>query len=375
MLNETMILYITLTLIARVFYKNVFIFWTFIEKSYIIEGMLYGKVKDKSLVFYFFLCMYMIFNNKIINEAINYYKVSNKPDTLEQFNHNINIYHDYTWDIDIKKITLLSIIEYTNYVQELPIAKNSKHYKPWVKQWTRTVIKRIEAIRKFFKYINIFYNVGINRLNIPIPKYKRPQIEYLRKEEVDKLIDILSHQPVSEEDKLRNILFVKIGFETWLRLSEMLSLNVSDILEHPHTQILGKWDKWRTVYRTQNTRRLVEKYIQYRTINIPYSLFARKKRKLQGNGEKLFIRHDDPWFGLGMSKTRVCELFKERSHLLGKEIHCHMLRHSFATYLLEQGVDLRTIQDLLGHEKIETTEIYTHISNTHKETQYRKVFD
>ena len=86
------------------------------------------------------------------------------------------------------------------------------------------------------------------------------------------------------------------------------------------------------------------------------------------------IRHDDVGFGKWLSKSRVCWIFKEYSEDLGKKVHCHMLRHSFATFMLENDVSIRLIQELLWHKYITTTQSYVHISNSYAQREYDRVF-
>jgi integrase/recombinase XerD len=152
-----------------------------------------------------------------------------------------------------------------------------------------------------------------------------------------------------------------LAFTAGMRLQELLNLTIEDLYKSELT-IQWKWAKDRLIFIGEQIHNLADEYLI-------------EREKLGIKSEWLFISHH-AHKGNKLSKSMVCTLFKRYSDWLwiNKHITCHVLRHSFATHLLEDGTDIRTIQELLWHSYITTTQIYTHVSNIRLKQARAKVF-
>ena len=316
----------------------------------------------------------MKFSKKIINEFLKYSALNCTEETVRQFSYDLHQFYNRAKEPTIDTITIKKIVDYTQYIKTLPKGVGSRSSNNTQYIAPRTVARKITVIKNFFKFLNKVYDIGIVAEKIDIPKYSKPRMEYLSKPEFDNFLTLIKNKKEDREHKIRSVLLISLAYYTGMRLSELLSVKVEDILKDTKMQILGKGKVWRTVYYTKEIQSLTREYLKFRTAEIPISIFTKKQRKLKGKWDLLFIRHDDVGFGKWLSKSRVCWIFKEYSEDLGKKVHCHMLRHSFATFMLENDVSIRLIQELLWHKYITTTQSYVHISNSYAQREYDRVF-
>ena len=181
------------------------------------------------------------------------------------------------------------------------------------------------------------------------PKQEKHLPTVLSIEEVTNLLNVLTEDNAIE---LRNKTMIELSYSSGLRVSELVNLKLGDLhLESGFIQIFGKGSKERIVPVGEVAIDLLYKYIkegrpQYQNVLSKDYVFITRR-------------------GKNMSRQNFFDIIKQKAELAGitKDISPHKLRHSFATHLLERGIDLRLIQELLGHESISTTEIYTHINN------------
>ncbi|MCK9492963.1 MAG: tyrosine recombinase, partial [Acholeplasmataceae bacterium] len=190
---------------------------------------------------------------------------------------------------------------------------------------------------------------------IEAPKIERNLPDVLSVEEVIRLID---HVKGIEPLDLRNLALLELIYGSGLRVSELLNLKISDIhLTASYVKIIGKGSKERQVPLGQMSVLALREYL---TKGRPQLI------KIENNF--LFLNQ----YGNKLSRQGFFKLLKKiaKDSNITKEVSPHTLRHSFATHLLEAGIDLRTLQELLGHEDISTTQIYTHISQKHLKESY-----
>lgn len=211
-----------------------------------------------------------------------------------------------------------------------------------------TIARSLSSIRLFHQFLVREYKLSTDpSLHIESPKKVRKLPKVLSTNEVDQLLDLNNIDPLS----IRNKAMLELLYATGLRVSELVSLQVSDVhLLMGFVRCYGKGGKERIVPLGDIAKEAIEIYLsQSRPILI-------KRKKI----DALFVNHH----GNSLSRQGFWKILKTlaRDKGIKKELTPHMLRHSFATHLLENGADLRAVQEMLGHADISTTQIYTHVS-------------
>lgn len=213
----------------------------------------------------------------------------------------------------------------------------------------RSQMRILSGIRAFFKYMlleNILENDPSELLDSPRAGRKLPV--FLTISEIEKLIAAID---LSKPEGERNKAIIETLYGCGLRVSELTNLRISDIFfDDGFVKIKGKGNKERLVPVGNKALKQIELY--------RYEIRSHLNIK-KGNEDILFLNR----FGSQLSRVSVFNLIKELALIAGikKQISPHTLRHSFATHLIEGGADLRAVQEMLGHESIITTEIYTHL--------------
>lgn len=210
--------------------------------------------------------------------------------------------------------------------------------------------RKLSSLKSFHKFLVLekYADVNIAKL-VSNPKKEKKLPTVLSIEEVEQLLSVLNEDNPLE---IRNKAMIELTYSSGLRVSELISLKISDLhMQMGIIDVFGKGSKERVVPINQNTLELLKRYLAN---SRPH--FENIKSK-----DYLFINRR----GEQLTRQSFFLIIKEKAKLAGitKDISPHKLRHSFASHLLERGLDLRLIQELLGHEDISTTEIYTHINN------------
>jgi integrase/recombinase XerD len=216
---------------------------------------------------------------------------------------------------------------------------------------SRTVARQLVTLRNFFRFAQIQGLITEDpSINLESPKIRRHLPGYLRLEEVEKLLE----QPDSKTPTgLRDRAMLEVLYSTGLRVSELISLGVNDLdAKVGCVRCIGKGDKERIVPVGKKALGMVEKYLRE---GRPQLLRSAKA----SSGPALFINRR----GAALSRVGVWKILSAYGRRAGLRVALtpHMLRHSFATHLLERGADLRSVQLMLGHADISTTQIYTHV--------------
>jgi len=214
---------------------------------------------------------------------------------------------------------------------------------------SRTVARHIVSLRNFFRFAQVQELIAEDpSMNLESPKIRRTLPGYLRLEEVERLLE----QPDSKTAfGLRDRAMLEVLYSTGLRVSELIGLRVTDLdTKVGCIRCIGKGDKERIVPAGRKALAMVEKYLR------------EARPKLLGKGgsnPSLFVNNR----GAALSRVGVWKILSGYGRRAGLRVALtpHMLRHSFATHLLERGADLRSVQLMLGHADISTTQIYTHV--------------
>lgn len=220
-----------------------------------------------------------------------------------------------------------------------------------------SIARMISTIRSFHKFIIQEFGVKHDAsLHIQNAKKGTYLTKVLSNQEVEALLDFDGTDSLD----LRNKAMLETLYATGLRITELLSLKVNDLhLLMGFVRIIGKGGKERIVPLGQHAKNSIEEYVEH----------ARPELIKQNNTDALFLNHR----GKPMTRQGFWKILKiiARERGIKAELTPHTLRHSFASHLLENGADLRAVQEMLGHADISTTQIYTHVSKTRMKDIYQ----
>ncbi len=212
-----------------------------------------------------------------------------------------------------------------------------------------SVARKLSTLRSFFRFLLRRGVVGYNPAEvIPTPRFEKTLPDVLTVEETDSLIEMPADTGLPVEVRLRDRAILELLYSSGIRVSELVGLKIGDLnLEEGTIRVMGKGGKERIAFVGGMARKALKAYIE--------------------GGRRGECRGDSPLFtgrgGGRLSQRTVQRIIKRYTILSGidKDPTPHSLRHSFATHLLDSGMDLRTIQELLGHRSISTTQRYTRV--------------
>lgn len=220
----------------------------------------------------------------------------------------------------------------------------------------QTIARKVIAIKEFHKYL---YSENITRENpaqfIDTPKTDKTLPVVLTKEEISAMLNAIGNETAID---IRNKAMMELLYASGLRISELLELTIRNIhLREKYIEVIGKGNKERRLPLGEMAVIHLRKYIETARVELK-----------KDNSDLLFFNYK----GGKMSRQGFYKYIVNLAKSVGitKEISPHTIRHSFATHLLEGGVDLRFVQELLGHEDISTTQIYTHIDREKLKEMY-----
>lgn len=251
-----------------------------------------------------------------------------------------------------------------NQIKDTPLNCKSETiknylYKNLSDKKSRSQARSISALKSFFNYLvfeGLIKDSPIS--NIEAPKLERKLPEVLTEDEINQLIKSVNLNHVFGQ---RNKTIIEVLYGTGIRVSELVNLKLSNIFfRESILKVNGKGDKERFVPLGKIASTEIKTYLN-----------IRDRMKIDSkNTDILFINR----YGRKLTRSMIFKIIKDASKSieLEKKISPHTLRHSFATHLLKNGADLRTIQLILGHESITTTEIYTHLDTFHLEEVLKK---
>lgn len=221
-----------------------------------------------------------------------------------------------------------------------------------------SVSRTISTLKSLYKYLKINGQIKTNPVsNINTPKKAQKLPKVLSEDEVNNLLDI----NLKTDFDYRNKTMLELMYSSGLRVSELINLTLNDIdTKSAIVRVFGKGSKERVIPLDEYACEALDNYILYHR----YNLFK------HGENNYLFLNnHGEKMTRQGFFKI-LQKLAKEKN--IKTSFSPHTLRHSFATHLLKHGADLRSIQELLGHSDISSTQIYTHITNERLQNNYKE---
>lgn len=246
--------------------------------------------------------------------------------------------------IDYKNITKEEIWEYLKYLEE------EKHYS------NASVAKHITTLRSFYNYLKEEQKLERNIFkSIKNPKIKKRLPNVLNYEEIAFLFDF---KEIKTPREYQTKVIFELLYASGIRVSELSNLKIKDIdINENKMKVTGKGNKERIVFFGDVAKKAIIEFLSVR--------------------EKLIKKEDLGYLlvnakGAQLSRSSIEQIVKKEVEKKALQHHVspHTLRHTFATHLLENGADIRTVQELLGHEQLGTTEIYTHLSNNYIRKEY-----
>lgn len=251
-------------------------------------------------------------------------------------------------DFEVEKVDENTIRNFRLFISH----EYKNPYKGELKRQTQNYF--LVALRSFFRYLIKQKLAVISPEIIELGKQRDRNIKFLLPEELEKMFQVVE---VKDIGGLRDRAILEVLFSTGLRVSELANLNREQVnLEAGEFGVIGKGGKARVVFLSKKAKEWLQKYFHQR--NDPY--------------RPLFIRYSGPKISKGISDEkfrlsvrsieRMVDKYRKKAGILFR-IGPHVLRHSYATDLLSHGADLRSVQEMLGHKNISTTQIYTHVTN------------
>lgn len=269
-----------------------------------------------------------------------------------QKNYSINTIEGYEEDIEFFKkfldknsynfleVEYKDIRQFFNYMDSLKLSKN-------------TISRKISSLRNFYKYLARNNYIKYNPFSLTKgPKKDKLLPKFLYYNELEEMFNICD---TTTFYGLRDRLILEILYATGIRVGELEYMKIKDInLYENKIKILGKGNKERIVYFGEYTREILDLYLKQRTDKNEYLLINNHKERLTSRGIRYILNKI-------IAKTSI-----------ETKISPHMLRHTFATHMLNEGCDLLSVQELLGHESLRATQVYTHVTNDRLKDVYLK---
>lgn len=254
--------------------------------------------------------------------------------TIINYKIDIDEFNEFVKDIKPNKIDLNKVRE---YLKELYDKKYS----------TSTISRKVSSLKSYFKFLESENIIDENPMTlISNPKKEKKLPTFLNYNDLEKL---LNTPDTKTEEGSKNALILELLYSTGIRVSELVNIKMKDIsFSENKILVLGKGNKERYVYYGGKCKILLDNYINNGRKELPSSDYLLPNK----HGNKL-------------NERMVRLIVEKEAKNAGIDVHVtpHTLRHTYATHMLNEGADLKSVGDLLGHENLSTTQIYTHVSN------------
>lgn len=260
-----------------------------------------------------------------------------------------DVYSFIIWldSIDVVEVSNKKFSEFLYFIQKMNYNRS-------------TVARKIASVKAFYKFLYSEEIMNFNPIdNVIVPKQVKKLPKFLTNDEIE---NILTNIPIETPSGYRNRVILELLWVSGMRISELSGLNFENLnLEQNEIRVFGKGAKERIVLIPEKTKTLLQNYIQ----NV-FALVAPNATK--GSDSPVFTNYN----GFRLQNQSIRKALKQvvDTIQLPKKVTPHVFRHSFATKLLENGADLRVVQELLGHASIANTQIYTHVSMQRLQSVY-----
>lgn len=263
--------------------------------------------------------------------------------TVDSYDHDLTEFVEFLKEKNIKDFNK---VDY-QLIRDYLVCLYNKKYK------NKTICRHISSLRSLFKYLLLNKEITTNPMVlITNPKLEKKLPNFLYYNDLEKILETPDQ---TNFFGLRDELIIELMYATGIRVSELVNIKVKDIDFVKKTiQIFGKGKKERIVLFGSKTLELIKKYLNESEFDHEYLILNQRGRKITERGVRLILEKNVRKSGV---KTHVTP---------------HTIRHTFATHMLNEGANLVTVQELLGHENLATTQVYTHVSNERLRAVYLK---
>ncbi len=281
--------------------------------------------------------------------------------TVRNYDQYISRFLDYTKVKDPKDITDNMVRDFRIWLNRQEAKKEKGMAKATLKKRTQNYY--LIALRAFLKYLARQGITSLSPDRIELARVPERSLDLITIEELERL---LKAPNTSELRGLRDRAILELLFSTGLRVSELCALPRDINLKLDEMSVRGKGEKVRVVFISDNARKAVKSYLDKRD-DMDDALFV----QILGKGNEKMAQKKDSLRLTSRSVERIIKQYAINSGI-SKKVTPHVIRHSFATDLLRNGADLRSVQMLLGHANINTTQIYTHVTDTELKNIHKK---
>lgn len=271
--------------------------------------------------------------------------------TLTNYQHYLGRFLKFTEDIELSEVNL-------TLVKKFRLFLNRFEFRPNEPLSIKTQNYHIIALRAFLKYCAKQDWKTLEPEKIELSKIPDRTVEYLTREELERLFEAVDDSTIIG---LRNRTILEFLYSTGLRISELTSLNCDQInVERGEFQVRGKGRKMRIVFLSERAKQWISDYLALREDSYEPLFLNHRRTREKKKGE---VEMKGEYRRL--TEYTIQEMVRKTAYEAGivKKVTPHVLRHSFATELLINGADIRSVQEMLGHASITTTQIYTHLTN------------
>jgi integrase/recombinase XerD len=265
-----------------------------------------------------------------------------RPKTIKEYTDDLRLFINYlndfkSWNIDFdnvhtKDVQKITIEDMESFIGNCAAKGNSASSRA----------RRVSTLKSFYNYLEDKQDIKNIAKKLIKPKIPKRLPKYLTEDESIKLLKI-----VDGKNKERDYAIITLFLNCGLRLSELTNINLNHIRKNNKLNVIGKGDKERTIYLNTSCVKALDEYLMIR-------------KKIETEEEALFLNESHK----RLKSTAIAKLVKKYLKNIGKgKLSTHKLRHTSASLMMKSGVNLRTIQEVLGHADIGTTQIYTHIED------------